>query len=200
MLTLCVVCSDATVNFNEYTHVVGVDKGAYFCAQQHITMDEAIGDFDSITPVQLEVVKKYSNHVEVLQPIKDESDLEAALNRWHDKAQQIDVYGALFGRLDHQYVNLMLAIKYPNVRLINEQNIVMSISEDNMIESEGFTYFSLFALEDSEISIDQAKYSLQKQKLTTKDIFTLSNEFVANKKAIVHVHHGKLLLIKSKDK
>lgn len=200
MLTLCIVCTTTDVTqLKKYDGYVGVDQGALSLAQQHITMEMAIGDFDSVLKEDLSEIKQFSKIIESLNPIKNESDLEAALDIWHNKASIIHVYGALNGRLDHQYVNIQLMKKYNNVHLINENNHCMVSNESMEISADGFTYFSLFALEDSVVSIYNAKYELNKQKLTSDDLFTLSNEFTS-KNVIIEIYQGKVIVIKSKDK
>lgn len=200
MLTLCIVCTMIDVShYEKYDGYIGVDQGALALAQQRITMEMAIGDFDSVKKEDLSVIRQFSKKIESLNPIKNESDLEAALDIWHNKASIIHVYGALNGRLDHQYVNIQLMKKYNNVQLINEQNHCMICNESLELFADGFTYFSLFALEDSVVSISNAKYNLDKQKLTSNDLFTLSNEFIS-KKAFIEIEKGEVIIIKSKDK
>lgn len=200
MLTLCIVCTMTDVSdIKKYDGYIGVDQGALALAQQQITMEMAIGDFDSVRKEDLSVIRQFSKKTESLDPIKNESDLEAALDIWHNKASIIHVYGALNGRLDHQYVNIQLMKKYNNVHLINEQNHCMVCTKSLELSADGFTYFSLFALEDTVVSISNAKYNLDKQELTPNDLYTLSNEFTT-KKACIEILKGKVIIIKSKDK
>src|SRR3712207_5158355 len=58
---------------------IGVDKGALFLAQQGIMMERAIGDFDSINEKDIEIIEKKCLKLIKLNPIKDKSDSEEAL-------------------------------------------------------------------------------------------------------------------------
>jgi|SRR5690554_1853740 len=200
MLTLCIVCSKDDIKIDrKYDGYVGVDRGALILAKQHRVMEMAIGDFDSISAKELEVVKQFSKTIESLNPIKNESDLEATLKIWASKATTIHVYGALNGRLDHQYVNMQLMKKYHNVHLLNQQNHLMVLDDDAKVMADGFQYFSIFALKESIVSIRNAKYEISNVTLTVNDIYTLSNEFIDDMTNI-DIHRGEVILIKSKDK
>ena len=200
MLSIGIVCSLATPQFIRHHDLyVGVDRGALILAQAHIKMDCAIGDFDSISKDEMEIIQAYANQVVKLHPIKNESDLEAALKIYHNQAEHIIVYGALGGRLDHQYVNVQLMKRYPQVELVDDDNHCMIITQSQIIQADHFKYFSIFALEDSVVSITKAKYELSDVALTESDLYTLSNEFITNE-AHIELTKGRLLLIKSKDK
>jgi thiamine pyrophosphokinase len=115
-----------------------------------------------------------------------------------DKVDKIALLGGLGSRLDHQYVNMQLMKRYPKVQLINKNNHLMIVSSMQYILKEDFKYLSLFALEDSMLTIEGVKYPLFERALTPNDLFALSNEF-AQQQAKLTITKGKVLLIKSKD-
>ena len=61
--------------------LIGADRGALICAQAHRRMVMAIGDFDSVTPPQKELIRQYADQMQVLPAMKDETDALSAL-RW----------------------------------------------------------------------------------------------------------------------
>lgn len=200
MLSIGIVCLLATPQFIRHHDLyVGVDRGALILAQAQIKMDCAIGDFDSISKDEMEIIQAYASRVIKLHPIKNESDLEAALKIYYNQAEHIIIYGALGGRLDHQYVNVQLMKQYPQVELVDDYNHCMIITQSQTIQADHFKYFSIFALEESVVSITQAKYELSNVVLMENDLYTLSNEFIT-KEAHIELTKGRLLLIKSKDK
>jgi thiamine pyrophosphokinase len=95
-----------------HTKIVAVDGGLHHCHIFSITPDLIIGDFDSIDSELLEIYKeipKLSFPVE-----KDETDLELALQIvCKEENQEVYVYGALGGRLDHLLGNVTLLSRYP---------------------------------------------------------------------------------------
>ena len=40
------------------SYVIGVDKGALYCLKNHIKMDLAVGDFDSVNNSEYELIKE----------------------------------------------------------------------------------------------------------------------------------------------
>jgi thiamine pyrophosphokinase len=199
MLRACLVCSridhPIPLGFDVY---VGVDKGALVCLDQGIVMDMAIGDFDSVTSSEKEEIQANAKTFVKLPVIKDESDSEAAISCWVNKVDSIVMLGALGARQDHQYVNMQLMKRYPKVELKDKNNHLMIVSSTRILLKDNYQYVSLFALEDSIVSIGDVKYPLQQQKLTPYDLFALSNEF-NQEEALLTITSGKLLVILSKD-
>jgi len=199
MLRACLICSvidhPIPVGFDVY---VGVDKGALACLNQGITMEMAIGDFDSVSDSDRDRIQNNAQTYVKLPAIKDQSDSEAAVVYWADKVDEIVLLGGLGSRLDHQYVNMQLMKQYPKVQLKNKNNHLMIVSNTQFILKEDYNYLSLFALEDSVLSIEGVKYPLHNRILRPDDLFALSNEFT-QQQATLTLTKGQILVIKSKD-
>lgn len=91
--------------------LVGADRGALTLAELLPHFDAAIGDFDSVTPAEMEDIKKKSHVCHILPAQKDETDTEAAIAYAIEtfKPEEIILLGAFGGRLDHLMSNLWLA-------------------------------------------------------------------------------------------
>ncbi|WP_320164784.1 thiamine diphosphokinase [uncultured Trichococcus sp.] len=91
--------------------LVGADRGALTLAGLLADFDAAIGDFDSVTPAEMEEIKKKSRICRVLPAQKDETDTEAAIAYAIEtfNPEEIILLGAFGGRLDHLMSNLWLA-------------------------------------------------------------------------------------------
>lgn len=199
MLSACLVCSRIDMEIPlGFDVVVGVDRGALVCLEQGVVMDMAIGDFDSVSNQEKQRIKEHAKVFIELPMIKDKSDSEAAILHWHDKVDTIIMLGALGARQDHQYVNMQLMKRYPKVQLKDKNNHLMIVSSDRVLFKQTYTYLSLFACEDSVVTIENVAYPLHYRKLTTNDLYALSNEFLDDK-ATLQVHSGKCLVILSKD-
>ncbi len=180
---------------------IGVDKGALTLARNGKRMLLAIGDFDSIEESDLAYIKEYSDTLLQLNPIKDDTDSEAAVMYAIEKGyQKIHLYGGLGGRLDHAMINLRLVSRFPETVYLHDQNnFIYSLAEGvHSIDKRDYTYISFFTEDKATISLEGFKYPLDKQQLTNKDTYTTSNEILEDR-GIVTVHAGKVTVIQSKD-
>ena len=180
---------------------IGVDKGALTLARNGKRMLLAIGDFDSVEESDLAYIKEYSDMLLQLNPIKDDTDSEAAVMYAIEKGyQKIHLYGGLGGRLDHAMINLRLVSRFPETVYLHDQNnFIYSLAEGvHSIDKHEYTYISFFKEDEAIISLEGLKYPLDKQQLTNKDTYTTSNEILEDR-GIVTVHAGKVTVIQSKD-
>ena len=180
---------------------IGVDKGALTLARNGKRILLAIGDFDSVEESDLAYIKEYSDTLLQLNPIKDDTDSEAAVMYAIEKGyQKIHLYGGLGGRLDHAMINLRLVSRFPETVYLHDQNnFIYSLAEGvHSIDKRDYTYISFFTEDKATISLEGLKYPLDKQQLTNKDTYTTSNEILEDR-GIVTVHAGKVTVIQSKD-
>ena len=177
---------------------IGVDKGTEKLLEQGIMPVFAIGDFDSVTnPDSLKAV----GMTKTLPTRKDVTDTHAAVEwavcRGYD---EIDIYGATGGRLDHFLAVLTLLELYRDVkiRIIDAQNEISLLKEGrHVFEAGGYKYFSLFAPDKAVISVSGAEYNLKDYTLKRSDPLCCSNQ-VKGKEAAVTTD-ADLLLVRSKD-
>lgn len=100
-------CFRARYGAGAYACVVAVDGGYASAASVGCVPDIAMGDFDSLGYVP----QGLPESIEVIEyPVcKDESDMELALRLAQDRGfDEVEVYGAIGGRLDHTLANLQL--------------------------------------------------------------------------------------------
>lgn len=187
-----------SVIYDESYDYIGVDKGAWVCFSQGIPMVFAIGDFDSITRIQLDQIKKSCQVIE-LSSHKNETDSEAAIMYAKQMGyEDIYLYGALGGRMDHAIANLYLMLyRDDKITLEDEHQVLKKVSKGTYSLEKKFHYLSLLALEDSIVTIQNVAYPLLHQTITKKDIYTISNEILDH--ACLIVEEGSVLLIQSED-
>jgi len=92
--------------------IIAADGGA-----QHVLMAGRIphlvvGDMDSIATETMETLRAQSVPMHIHPRHKDETDLELAL-RAADSATEITILGALGGRRDHEWANMLLLAQAP---------------------------------------------------------------------------------------
>ena len=196
----CVVMLGVNGTFEEECDcLVGVDRGAFFLAQQHQKMDFAIGDFDSVTEEEFLFIQEYAKEIFVIPREKDFSDSEYALMKLNEMDfSEIIIYGGLGKRWDHSYLNLRLLKKYPQAVLKDGYNEISMIETGHYtIEKKNFRYLSLMPICEGMITIQGVRYPLNKRKISANDTYLVSNEILDDYAQISL--EGRALLFLTKD-
>ncbi len=180
---------------------IGADKGALILSKQKINMIAAIGDFDSVEKQDLLLIQKYSDEMICLNPIKNDSDSEAALKYALKKGyDEISMYGAFGGRMDHSYYNIRLAFMYPNLlTLYDTCNKVYALKKGiYRIQKDDYPYISFFTDSKAKITLEGFEYPLDHYEMDQTTIFTLSNS-ILKEEAVLTIEEGILLVLQTKD-
>ena len=176
--------------------IIGVDRGALNAISKGISLDISIGDFDSVSQEELELIKKNSKTVVKLNPIKDKTDTEEAINL-ANSYDEILILGGIKGkRIEHFYANLMLLKNNPKI-IIKDDYSKIEYKDKSFIPSNGYKYISLFPIDDyAIISISGMKYNLCNY-ILKKDEPTLgcSNEIIEN--PYIEIKEGRLFVFYS---
>ncbi len=180
---------------------IGADKGALILSDQNIRMVTAIGDFDSIEKSEMKRIEDSSDKIIQLNPIKDDSDSEAALNYALENGyDEIHMYGAFGGRVDHSYYNIRLAFQHPNVlTLYDDMNKVYALKEGIYhIKKEDYPYISFFTDSKATITLQGFEYSLDHCEMDQTTLYTLSNSILEEEGTLI-IEYGSLLVLQTKD-
>lgn len=180
----------------EVDYVVGIDRGALICVQKGLNMDVAIGDFDSVSKEELELIRLHSKEIVMLDVIKDETDSQAAM-AYVDSFDEVILCGGLGGRIDHQLINIGLVKNDSRLSLWDENHLIYSVVGDKIIKKAGYRYLSLFACVPSIVDLSGVKYSLANRSINEDDLYLVSNE-ITEEEAFLHVS-GKVLIVQSND-
>ena len=204
--------ADLFVNKNDDDIWIGIDYGAYALVNNGILPKKIVGDFDSLNSQQKNQLFNQIDQVDIVQvdSHKDETDTELALEvarEFLDAHQEIIVYGASGGRLDHELSNLTIFAK-ENLRdlvgkviLIDSQNKISYYTEgEHQIKRDpNYKYLAFMNITPvTNFEIIDALYQLS----AVDNDFPLmypSNEFADN---IVNfkLDQGIMMVILSKDK
>ena len=176
--------------------IVGIDKGALICAQNKLTMDLAIGDFDSVTPEEMDVIRAHCKKIVVLDTVKDVTDTQAAMSYIKDY-DEVLLCGGLGGRIDHQLINIGLIKKDIRMSLWDENHLIYVVEGEKVIKKAGYRYLSLFACTESMVDLSGVKYPLSNRCIDEGDLYLVSNEIIGEE-AYIRVK-GKVLIIQSND-
>lgn len=190
------------------TEWIGVDRGALRLLKQGRIPTIALGDFDSISTSELTNIQAQVKDVRISQAEKDETDTEMALSVALNelKADEVIIYGATAGRLDHLLANLWMVLqpRFANevrkIKLVDTQNSVeFYLPGEYVIEKEADkNYLAFIGL----TPVKQLTLYDEKYQLTDADfafpISLASNEFVGETGRF-SFSEGMIAVIQSKD-
>ena len=187
---------------------LGVDGGCLKLLEQGLPIDIAVGDFDSVSEVDLRKIQAQAKQVVQSVPEKNDTDLELALKTvfedYPDAA--VTVYGAFGGRLDHFLSNIFLptdpdlAPYMEQIQLVDEQNrLVFRPAGSHEIQPDPtMTYVGFMPVGEGRLEITGAKYPLHAENYFLKAMYG-SNEFL-DQAIQVSLDRGYLVIVYSKDR
>lgn len=198
-------------NLNKYVdevdHWIGADRGALKLLEEGIPVEYAVGDFDSVTGEERELIFEQSLHCEPYNPDKNETDLEIALQRaFALRPQKIYLFGVTGGRLDHALINIQLL--YPVINKGVRGIIIDRWNQLELLDAGTYTaenkvdypYTSFVPLSEhvKKLTLKDFKYPLLDFDIAWGSTRCISNELIAEKGTISFAE-GKLLFIQSRD-
>lgn len=178
----------------ENDYIIAVDQAVLDLYKQRISIDLAVGDFDSLQNhgilSQLHVVK--------LNPVKDVTDTHQALvEAAKINPDELYLIGGIGGpRIEHFMIHTMFFNEFPNL-IIKDENSTLYLLDKGVHEIKTNDYVTLIAYPKANISLMGFKYNLTEYMLSTYDPLCISNE-VLEHKAFIDVHEGKVLIVISK--
>lgn len=189
--------------------IIASDRGSLFLKRWQITPDVAVGDFDSLKAKEKVAALRGISDLRYSQPVKDYTDSEqlfiTALVDY--RVDNLVVYGATGGRLDHFMVNVFTFLKpelrryLSKVEIIDKQNILRLYGpgKHEIKFKKGYRYIGFGNLEEvKNFTIRKARYELENFSSTYPTFFS-SNEFVNEKSFWIYSQAGVVLAIYSKD-
>lgn len=194
--------------FDQPGQWIGADRGAWHLYRAGIAFEMAVGDFDSLTATELAALTKHleTNDVHRFPPEKDFTDGQLAI-KYADQmgADEIYLYGATGGRMDHLLANLTFPAMdgflpiAEKVFLVDRQNVVRYLlpGDKAVKQIAGMKYLGFMPLGIVDnLKIIDAKYTLTQPE--SRAIMWSSNEFVNE---LVHLSFtsGVLVVTQSKD-
>lgn len=177
----------------EHADYIGVDAGALKIIESNHPIKMAVGDFDSMSELDLQ---KLDCVVDKHPVMKDETDAELAMKLCKDYDEVI-LYGGLSGRIDHTIANIRLIMyQYNNVILMDEMQCIRVLKNGIHWINNDYKHISFYAIEESVISLYGFLYPLKKTRISVPDIYTTSNSLEKDQGEVV-VHSGSVLCVQS---
>lgn len=182
--------------------VVAADGGWRLCRAMSLCPSELVGDFDTLSPEEVEQARAEGTNVHAFSSEKDQSDLELAILRAHEMgARRLSLLGALGGQWDHCLANLLAPLSLCHAlgvwaRLVAlEAEIYLLPPGRYELRAAPGTRVSLAALSVAAEDVDLIglRYPLLKGRLARHQTLGLANQVVENPAAI-RLGSGELLL------
>lgn len=140
-----------------YAMIIAADGGAEHCRRAGIAPSLVLGDMDSVENDE-------QNEKIIFPPEKDASDMELAVEHALSLGyREMDVYGALGGRIDHQLCNLMVCANHAGCLRIKDKHssiVAASGGQEMRIEGEAGDIVTLAALADARCTTKGLRYPL----------------------------------------
>ncbi|RCX23542.1 thiamine pyrophosphokinase [Fontibacillus phaseoli] len=186
--------------------IIGADRGALFLVEHGISPDISVGDFDSVSPQELDHIKNNSKEIIACDAVnKDLTDTELAFDLAIERhAADIVMIGVLGSRLDHTLSNIQMMLRgmqhQINSAIWDTNNYVTLTGTSCEVEDRGYTYVSLLPLtpEVTGIHLEGFMYPLENATLKMGQSLAISNR-LTDRKGTVRIESGLLLIIQSKD-
>lgn len=191
------------VDWSDY--IICADRGYEALEPLSIVPDLLIGDMDSISKKNKQKLSQLPIEIQLLNPIKDETDTEMAVEyaiRKH--TSELRLLGGIGTRLDHTLGNIFLLEKYlknfSRFEIINEHNWIYLLSRGkHKIINRGYKYVSFLAITDEVlITINNMAYEVDHLCLKRSSPRGISNELI-EQEAEITIHNGLALCIYSRD-
>lgn len=175
--------------------IIAIDGGLQHCHEMQIIPDLLIGDFDSCS---FSLLQKYAHlHKKTFPKDKDQTDLELALCDASLAAfDQIFVYAAFGGRVDHLLGNIFILCRYPQKVFFEDERQRLFVIEQKMnLQTKKDQILSLISLdgETQSVTTKGLRWNLDHEGLNYQRM-SISNQSLGSEVEI-EVEGGKLLCI-----
>ena len=187
---------------------VGVDRGSLWILEEKLPLALAVGDFDSVTVEERQLIQKHAQYFVQAQSEKDDTDLELALLTIFEKNPQalVTIFGALGGRIDHMLANVFLPSNPKLVAFMRQieiedgQNLISYCPEgiSQLEPRSDYNYLAFMPVRDSQLTIIGAKYELTEANFFFKKVYA-SNEYI-DREVSVTCPDGYVVVLHSKDR
>ena len=193
----------------EEDYVIAADGGLRYCSKLGIEPDKVIGDFDSVSTEEREMIsllkEKDPGKILKLPVEKDDTDMLAALKTGLELGyRDFRIYAGTGGRFDHTLANIqcLLYLKSHGAAgyLMDENGMILVIQKETVCFPQDLKgTLSLFSLgkEATGVTIQGMKYTLKDSTITNDYPIGISNEFIGEE-ASISVANGELVCILEK--
>lgn len=189
----------------DYDLIICADGGAQHAKHMGIVPDVVMGDFDSISPNDLNDMKSQGIRIVPYPPVKDETDTQLVINYAIEQGyKELVLLGCLGTRFDHSFANVALLKtvmdKGGKGTIINEYNEICLIDSNIELTGEAGDIVSLLPVTEkvTGVTISGFYYPLHDAELEFGIPTGISNVFTQTQVTIT-IKSGLLLVIRARD-
>ncbi|MHA0855264.1 thiamine diphosphokinase [Paenibacillus sp. CMAA1364] len=198
--------SDFLQEIQRNDFIIGADKGALFLIQHDIRPHLSVGDFDSISLQEKEIVSLHSERMIACDTYdKDLTDTELAFEMAIEQQPSgILLVGGTGTRLDHTLANIHLFYRaldeHIPFAILDTHNYMTMTNSTIEVKDLGYTYVSLLPMttEVTGVTLQGFLYPLDNGTLQQGQSLAISNQ-LSNTIGNISIESGLLLVIQSKD-
>lgn len=196
--------SEEHFSYQDKDYLIAADGGYQYLKELNIVPHVIIGDFDSFK-IENEMMSDKDCEIIKLPIEKDDTDMLAAIRLALSRnLNEIHIYGATGGRIDHTFANIQCLIyikKHRAKGFIYDGDTVITMMENETLSFKGQKKgrMSLFAIdkEVTGVTLKGFQYPLRNATITNDFPVGVSNEFIGEPSEI-EVKSGMVLVIYSK--
>lgn len=191
-----------------YDRVIAVDAGLAVLRHLHLIPDEVVGDLDTVDPRLIEEYRELPRvEFEIHKPEKDETDTELALlSAARAGCDQVDILGALGGRMDHALGNIQLLYQFfrqgMDISIYDAKNRIYLIEGRKKFKKQALygKYISFLPLTEAVegMTLRGFKYPLNHRTIQMGTSLCISNE-LKKEEGILELDHGVVICVESHD-
>lgn len=187
---------------------IGVDAGCLELIKHGYKIDYAVGDFDSVTEDEFQLIKEHSSDLIKHPAQKDDTDMELAIEVAIENYPQADYYivgaiGETKGRLDHMLANIWMVYQprfqaiVDRMQFIERNHVFQFFTEGRhqlRVKDAMPDYLSIISMTAVDgLKIEGAVYELAETNFTYPRAL-ISNEFV-NEEQEIHISFNKGIVL-----
>ncbi len=175
---------------------IGVEKGALFALSEGITLNVAIGDFDSISESEVKTLEAAAVDIIRHSAIKDQTDAQLALaHALSLNPTHVFIHTSSGSRIDHLVANLRTLVPGKTF-LVGPTFKAYVLSQGTHAIHPTFKYISFFAFQPvKDLTLKGFKYTGSFSELSLNHVQGISNEGSGT----ITFLEGEILVIESKD-
>ena len=212
-MKICIILNGEIKNYDyintilsniRYDYIICSDGGANHAYNMNIVPDYIIGDLDSINKNVIDYYKNKNVNFKKFPIKKDETDTELCIQLSQKlKAKEIDLIGALGGRIDHTIanINLLYYIRKRGIKpkIISEkEEIYIAIDEEVTIDGEIGNTISILPIKNDAkgVTLKKLEYSLENDDIEFSKPLGISN-VMTDINCNIKVNEGSIIIIKN---
>lgn len=212
-MKICIILNGEIKNYDyinsiisneSYDYIICSDGGANHAYNMNILPDYIIGDLDSTSKDIIDYYKSKNVEFEKFPTKKDETDTELSIKLSEKlNAKQIDLIGALGGRIDHTIanINLLYYIRKKGIKpriITDKEEVYIAIDEELTIDGKKGDIVSILPIRNDAkgITLKNLEYPLENKDIEFSTPLGVSN-VMTDSSCNIKVNEGSIIIIKN---